>query len=131
MTDYVEGKILQFESMLTVFKNGLISNATITERTAAIKNFELTFELSWKAMKRLLEFREGETLPSTTSVIKKAFSYGLITNENNWLSIIQLRNKAVHTYGEILAISVFEELPNTVIAFEECLQNMKADLGII
>ena len=111
MNEYVEGKILQYERMLKIFKNSLVSDATITERTAAIKNFELTFELSWKAMKRLLEYREAENLSSTTSVIKKAFAYGLISNENDWLEIIGLRNKAVHTYGEVLAAQVFENLP--------------------
>lgn len=130
MNEYVEGKILQFEGMLKIFKNSLVSNATITERTAAIKNFELTFELSWKAMKRLLEFREAEILSSTTAVIKKAFTYGLISNENDWLEIIRLRNKAVHTYGEILAMQVFENLPSTINSFEESLQKMKSDLGI-
>lgn len=70
MNEYVEGKILQFESMLKVFRNSLVSNATITERTAAIKNFELTFELSWKAMKRLLEFREAENLLSLMALFQ-------------------------------------------------------------
>jgi nucleotidyltransferase substrate binding protein (TIGR01987 family) len=131
MNEYVEGKILQFESMFTVFKNSLVSNATITERTAAIKNFELTFELSWKAMKRLLEFRESENLSSTTAVIKKAFSYGLISNENDWLEIIGLRNKAVHAYGEVLAINVFENLHSTIKSFESCLFKMKSDMALI
>ena len=81
-------------------------------------------------MKRLLEFREAESLSSTTSVIKKAFAYGLISNENNWLEIIGLRNKAVHTYGEVLAMQVFENLPSTVGSFEDCLQKMKSDIGI-
>lgn len=130
MNDYIVGKILQFESMLNVFKNSLVSNATITERTAAIKNFELTFELSWKAMKRLLEFREGENLPSTTAVIKKGFSYGLISNEKDWMEIIGLRNKAVHAYGEVLAISVYENLNSTITHFEDCLKKMKSDIGI-
>jgi nucleotidyltransferase substrate binding protein (TIGR01987 family) len=130
MNGYVEGKILQFESMLLVFKNSLVNNATLTERTAAIKNFELTFELSWKAMKRLLEFREAESLASTTAVIKKAFSYGLILNENDWLEIIRLRNKAVHTYGEVLAMNVYENLSSTIKNFESCLEKMKSDLAL-
>lgn len=55
MNEYTEAKVLQFEDMLKVFSASLVNNPTITERTAAIKNFELTYELSWKAMKRLLE----------------------------------------------------------------------------
>ncbi len=43
MNEYVEGKILQFESMLNVFKNSLVINASITERTAAIKKFRTYF----------------------------------------------------------------------------------------
>lgn len=131
MNEYVESKISQFENMLAILKNSLVTNPSITQRTAAIKNFELTYELSWKAMKLLLQFREGENLSSTTAVIKKAFTYGLITSENDWLNIIQLRNKAVHVYGESLAVNVYSQLEQTIINFENCLQNMKADLGLI
>jgi len=129
MNEYVEGKISQFESMLNIFRESIVTNATLTERTAAIKNFELTFELSWRAMKRFLEFREGERLLSTTAVIKKGFSYGIILNENDWLELIQLRNKAVHAYGEIIAINVFDSLPSTIKIFDDCLQKLKLDIG--
>jgi nucleotidyltransferase substrate binding protein (TIGR01987 family) len=131
MSEYIEAKILQFENMLKVFKDSVVKDPSITERTAAIKNFELTYELGRNAMKRVLEFREGESLPSTTSVIKKAFSYGLISEEKDWLEIIQLRNKAVHTYGEVLAASVFEKLQSVIKTFESCLQNIKSDMGLI
>jgi nucleotidyltransferase substrate binding protein (TIGR01987 family) len=130
MNEYAEAKILQFENMLKIFSDSLVLHPTITERTAAIKNFELTYELAWKAMKRLLEFREAETLPTTSSVIKKAFKYGLINDEKNWLEIIQLRNKAVHTYVEALAIEVYKKLNATLNSFNYCLQKMKSDLGI-
>lgn len=128
--EYAETKIFQFENMLQIFSNSLLAQPTITERTAAIKNFELTYELAWKAMKRLLEWREAEILPTTSSVIKKAFKYGLIEDEKNWLAIIQLRNKAVHTYGESLANDVYKELSGTISSFNYCLQKMKHDLGI-
>lgn len=131
MNDYAETKIVQFEDMLKVFKSSVVKKPSITERTAAIKNFELTYELARNAMKRVLEFREGDNLPSTSSVIKKAFSYGLISEEKDWLEIIQLRNKAVHTYGEGLAISVFEKLQSVIKTFEDCLQNIKSDMGLI
>ncbi len=117
MNEYAEAKILQFENMLQIFSNSLVFHPSITERTAAIKNFELTFELAWKAMKRLLEFREAENLPTTSSVIKKAFKYGLIDDEKNWLEIIQLRNKAVHTYREELAKDVYKKLAKTLNSF--------------
>lgn len=130
MNEYAEAKILQFENMLQIFSSSLVLHPNITERTAAIKNFELTYELAWKAMKRLLEFREAENLPTTSSVIKKAFKYGLIDDEKNWLEIIQLCNKAVHTYGETLANSVYEKLADTLSSFNYCLQRMKSDLGI-
>jgi nucleotidyltransferase substrate binding protein (TIGR01987 family) len=116
--------------MLNLFSNALPQYPDITQRTAAIKNFELTYELAWKAMKRLLEFREAETLPTTSSVIKKAFRYGLIDDEKKWLELIQLRNKAVHTYGEDLANSVYAKLSSTTDSFYFSLNKMKSDLGI-
>lgn len=131
MSEYLENKLAQLETMLIVFKDSLVTNPTITQRTAAIKNFELTYELSWKVMKLLLQFREGENLPSTSAVIKKAFSYGLIPDEKEWLDMIQLRNKAVHVYGESLAVSVYEQLHKVINNFDTCLHTMKTDLGLI
>jgi len=73
MNEYLESKLIQFDKMFNVYKESLIARPTITERTAAIRNFELTYELPWKAMKLLLQFREGENLSSTSAVLKKRF----------------------------------------------------------
>lgn len=68
-----------------------------------IQRFEFTHELAWKLMQDILK-SQGETNvfdPKTATRI--AFNWGLITDGEIWLDMIESRNITVHTYDvEIL-----------------------------
>ncbi|WP_196221402.1 HI0074 family nucleotidyltransferase substrate-binding subunit [Sansalvadorimonas verongulae] len=67
-----------------------------------VKRFEFTFEMSWKAIKRVLAWR-GIEANSPRSCFKEAYQQGYITNEQEWLAMIESRNLTAHTCDEMEA----------------------------
>lgn len=65
-----------------------------------IKRFEFTFEMSWKAIKRYLEFMGLESCYNPRSCFKEAYQQKLLTNEQIWLDMIEMRNLTSHVYDE-------------------------------
>jgi len=64
-----------------------------------VKRFEFTFEMSWKALKRYLEYL-GLNPKSPRATFKEAYTQEIITDESLWLSIIEQRNVSSHIYDE-------------------------------
>lgn len=86
-------------------------------RDAAIKRFEFTFDLAWKAMRAFLEERKGITCVSPKECAQEAFHYGLIAYEDIWMRIPEWRNQIVHEYSEEFANDLYGELPKILSAF--------------
>lgn len=64
-----------------------------------VKWFEFTYEMSWKALKRLLEFL-GLEVNSPRMVFKEGFAQGILKDESIWLDMIEQRNLTSHVYDE-------------------------------
>jgi len=67
-----------------------------------VKDFEITYELSWKLLKKFLE-REGHEVKSAREAYAKAYQLGYLKDESVWLKIIDDRNLTVHTYDQKFA----------------------------
>jgi nucleotidyltransferase substrate binding protein (TIGR01987 family) len=81
------------------------------EGQGLIKAFEYTYELAWKTLKDFLEFRGQTDIYGSKDVIRKAFEMGLIDDGENWMDMLESRNKTSHTYNEETA----EEICNAVV----------------
>lgn len=82
---------------------------TIANRDSAIKRFELTVELSWKAIKECLRDK-GIICRSPRESLREAFKAGLVSDNPLWLKMIEDRNLSVHTYNEKLAEEIYSRL---------------------
>lgn len=88
-----------------------------------VKRFEFTYEMSWKSLKRYLEFLGFEPKnPRTT--FKEAYSQGLIEDEDTWLEMIEQRNLTSHIYDE----SEIEEILNKRELYKETFLKLKTKL---
>ena len=67
-----------------------------------VKDFELAYELSWKALKRALE-EAGHSTDTARQVYQVAYETGFIEDETGWIEMIDDRNRTVHTYNEAFA----------------------------
>lgn len=62
---------------------------------------------------------------SPKSVMKTAFSDGLLTNENGWLEILESRNITSHVYDERTAATIFDNIKKIYTPlFEELIKNL-------
>jgi nucleotidyltransferase substrate binding protein (TIGR01987 family) len=78
-------------------------------RAGVIQNFEITYELSWKMMKRWLEKNVRADLVSGKPQIelyRRAAEYGLIADVDDWMRFHRARNQTSHVYGEALAAEI-------------------------
>lgn len=108
---------MRFDEVLREKKTGFI-------RDAAIKRFEIVFDLSWKVIKAWLE-EHGVTCASPLGCFKEAYRQGLINYEEIWIDLVKTRNKTAHTYSEKLAEEVWAKLPEALTAF----RNLSAALS--
>lgn len=84
-------------------------------RDGLIQRFEFTFELAWKTLKVLFE-NEGLTgLNYPKTVLREAFSAGLIKDEELWLAMLKDRNSTAHIYSEELAIEICNNIQQIYI----------------
>lgn len=67
-----------------------------------IKDFEMTYELSWKVLKKVLR-DQGHQTQGAKDVYAQAFRLGYIDDEATWLSMIEDRNQSAHVYDEAQA----------------------------
>lgn len=74
-----------------------------------IQRFEFALELTWKALKRLLE-REGIEAATPRSTLKQAYAAGWIEDETAWLQMLRDRNATSHIYDEKTARRVYESI---------------------
>lgn len=93
-------------------------------RDSAIKRFEIVFDLSWKATKAFLEER-GLFCTSPKSCLQEAFRQGIVENDAQWLKILEMRNETVHTYNQLTAEEIYQELPETIEAFHDLVGRLQ------
>ena len=97
-------KLENFTNCLNVLKKADFQFAEENEiyRTGVIGQFNLTFELSWKALKAILMLH-GTTEADTGSpreTLQLGYKHGFINDSTVWLSMLKRRNTSVHIYNE-------------------------------
>ena len=76
---------------------------------ATIQRFELTIELFWKLLRRILHSL-GREVTYPREILKEAYAGRLIDDEESWLQMLEDRNNTSHTYDEELADQIYENI---------------------
>lgn len=84
-------------------------------RDALIQRFEFTYELAWKTTKEYMESVGITDKNFPRAVIQEAYLQKLMTNEENWLTMIKDRNMTSHLYKEELAKEIAARIIDTYI----------------
>lgn len=97
-------KMDNFLNCLNVLKKADFSLATENEiyRTGIIGQFNLTFELAWKALQQVLRVhgvQEAET-GSPREILQLGYKVGFIESSSVWLLMLKKRNLSFHLYNE-------------------------------
>lgn len=122
-------KFENFSNCLNVLKKADFRQAADNEiyRIGIIAQFNLTFELSWKAIQEVLRLHgiDGSAVGSPREILQLAYKVGFISDSDAWLQMLKQRNLSVHVYDEESAnelvslirerfISAFDALETTL-----------------
>ena len=71
-------------------------------RTGVIGQFNLTFELAWKALQAVLREHgaEGADTGSPREILQLGYKLGFVEDSAVWLTMLKKRNASVHNYDE-------------------------------
>ncbi len=97
-------------------------------RDSVVQRFEFTFELSWKSLKRYLEFDRQIADDSVRGILREAHQRQLISNIDQWFAFQKSRNLTSHTYNEETAKEVYEEAIKLPVLCHELIKNLEDKL---
>ena len=115
--------IIRLEEVLREEKTDIV-------RDAAIKRFEISFELAWKTVKAFLEEIHTTSCVSPRTCFQEAFHMKLIDYSEQLLRLLDDRNYTAHTYKEVLAEKVYADLPNALQAFKSLCDSLVEQMKV-
>ncbi|MDO5781623.1 MAG: HI0074 family nucleotidyltransferase substrate-binding subunit [Eubacteriales bacterium] len=97
-------KLDNFSNCLTVLKNADFKMADNNEiyRTGVIGQFNLTFELAWKALQEVMKLHgviDAQT-GSPREILQLGYKLGFVDDAQVWLLMLKKRNTSVHIYNQ-------------------------------
>ncbi len=131
------GKVMWSRTKLMRFEDGLYNFSKALERftgiiehkesynrdgygdvflDVAVKRFEFTFEMAWKACYRALAYL-GFDCKTPRDCLREAFNQKLIDDENVWLEMLEQRNLSSHTYDEPVISELNQDMDRYLEAF--------------
>ena len=97
-------KLDNFANCLNVLKKADFALANDNEiyRTGIIGQFNITFELAWKALQEVLKIHgaAGAETGSPREILQLGYKFGFIDEQSVWLTMLKKRNMSVHIYNE-------------------------------
>lgn len=97
-------KLDNFANTLQVLKGAdfAFANEDDIYRTGVIGQFNLTFELAWKALQAVLREHgaQGAETGSPREILQLGYKLGFIDDAAVWLAMLKKRNTAAHIYDE-------------------------------
>ncbi|MET4162462.1 nucleotidyltransferase substrate binding protein (TIGR01987 family) [Marinobacterium sp. MBR-111] len=105
--DHFKKAYAQLQEALSLMQERPLSNI---EKQGAIQAFEFTYELAWNVLRDYLIWQGAEAISGSRDAIREAFKRELILDGHGWMTMLQDRNRTVHTYNEETARQILENL---------------------
>ena len=97
-------KLDNFTNCLSILANADFKLAETNDiyRTGIIGQFNLTFELAWKALQEIMRLHSVEeaTTGSPREILQLGYKIGFINDSQVWLLMLKKCNTSVHIYNE-------------------------------
>lgn len=130
-------KLDNFSNCLNVLKGAdfELANENDIYRTGVIGQFNLTFELAWKALQAVLREHgaEGAETGSPREILQLGYKIGFVEDSAVWLTMLKKRNTSVHIYdeGEIdeMLLLIRDSFTPAFIVLEKLLREKLNEIG--
>lgn len=97
-------KLDNFVNCLTILADADFKMAETNDiyRTGIIGQFNLTFELAWKALQEVMRKHSVEeaSTGSPREILQLGYKIGFLDDSETWLLMLKKRNTSVHIYNE-------------------------------
>ena len=97
-------KLDNFENCLDILKQADFDLADSNDiyRMGVVGQFNLTFELAWKALQEALRMHgvEGAETGSPREILQVGYKVGFVNDSSVWLLMLKKRNTSIHIYNE-------------------------------
>lgn len=128
-------KLDNFSNCLGVLKKADFSFAEKDEiyRTGVVGQFNLTFELAWKALQEVLKIHgaAGAETGSPREILQLGYRLGFLLDSTVWLAMLRKRNAAAHIYQENaideLILMIRDSFIDAFVALEKTLKEKMAE----
>ena len=92
------------------------------EKQGLVKAFEFTHEQAWKVMKDYFYYQGNYQITGSRDATREAFKNNLISEGEDWMAMIQTRNRAVHTYDDTI---VNEVIAKVTEVYQQCFNRFE------
>ena len=96
------------------------------ERQGIVKAFELAYELAWKTLQDYLKHQGYDDVVGPRTVLRLAFSEGLIQDGELWAAMHRARNEGAHIYSDTIAETLEHDIRSS---YGAPLRRLSQDLG--
>ena len=113
----------QLEKAIAIYEK---NTADSLYRDGLIQRFEFTCELAWKTTREFLLDQGFTELNSPKATMRKAFSYGLIDDEQAWIALLNARNQTSHIYDDATAQEIYSQIESEFVSlFDKLIEQLK------
>ena len=102
--------IKAFQTLVEAVELAKTRELSKLEEQGLIQSFEFTHELAWKVLKDYLEDKGMTGLVGSKDTTRTAFKDSLIEQGEDWMKMIEARNKTSHTYNPDIAREVVDDV---------------------
>ncbi len=129
MNDELKYSITKFKDAVKKLDEGIKQSRNQLDRDGVIQRFEFSFELLWKTMKLFL-LDQGIITNSPKEALKETYRFGIITDEELFLDMLDDRNQTSHIYSEDMSKEIFIRIKKNYLAsMKKLLKELKERTG--
>ena len=130
-------KLDNFSNCLQMLKGADFAFAENNEiyRTGVIGQYNLTFELAWKALQEIMKLHGavGAETGSPREILQLGYKLGFVEDSAVWLLMLKKRNTSVHIYNEDevdeMLILIRDSFIPAFVVLEKTLREKLAEAG--
>ncbi len=115
MNDELKYSFGKLKSAVKRLDEGVKQAKSQLDRDGVIQRFEFTFELLWKTLKLFMD-DQGILTRSPKEVFKEIFKFGLISDENILLDMLEDRNQTSHIYSEDTSKKIYNRIKKNYLS---------------
>ncbi|WNE40673.1 MAG: hypothetical protein mread185_000130 [Mycoplasmataceae bacterium] len=110
-------------TMTNSFKKFESEEITELEEMGIIKAFEISYELAWKTLKKILEIQGTEAL-SPREVFRSSAQFGYLEDPQVWFDFGKERNMTAHVYDGDTFQNILNFIPKFLAEFRKLIINL-------